>query len=129
MPRSRPLPVLLDHAGGPASAESTPSGGACATGIGNAGLASRNALRSALEAEGWTWRFAAASPRLEEMADLYRSLGHEVRLEPLGAGESIGAIDPVDDAGPTGAPLGPADCTGCDEARAAFRTIYTRRLK
>jgi len=30
---------------------------------------------------GWTQRFVGVGPRLEEMAQLYRGLGFEVRLE------------------------------------------------
>jgi hypothetical protein len=33
--------------------------------------------------EGWTRRFVANEPRLSEMVELYRSMGHEVHLEPL----------------------------------------------
>lgn len=36
-----------------------------------------------LEAQGWVRRFAAAEPRLSEVVDLYKSLGFEVRLEPV----------------------------------------------
>jgi hypothetical protein len=65
---------------------------------------------AALEAAGWMRRFAAAPPRLSEMVELYRTLGHEVHLEPLGQDEYG------------------ADCDDCAAARVAFRTIYTRRL-
>lgn len=37
----------------------------------------------ALAREGWTRRFVANEPRLSEMVELYRSMGHEVHLEPL----------------------------------------------
>jgi hypothetical protein len=33
--------------------------------------------------EGWTKRFVANEPRLSEAVELYRSMGHEVHLEPL----------------------------------------------
>jgi hypothetical protein len=33
--------------------------------------------------EGWTRRFVANEPRLSESVELYRSMGYEVRLEPL----------------------------------------------
>ncbi|HEX6135907.1 MAG TPA: hypothetical protein VFZ24_18180 [Longimicrobiales bacterium] len=63
-----------------------------------------------LERAGWTRRFAAAPPRLDEMIELYRSLGLEVRLEP---------VDPA---------TLDADCAGCFAAAAATRIIYTRGL-
>jgi hypothetical protein len=33
--------------------------------------------------EGWTKRFVADEPRLNEAVELYRSTGYEVHLEPL----------------------------------------------
>jgi len=33
--------------------------------------------------DGWTRRFLANEPRLSEAAELYRSTGYEVHLEPL----------------------------------------------
>jgi hypothetical protein len=33
--------------------------------------------------EGWTRRFVANKPRLSEVVELYRSMGHEVYLEPI----------------------------------------------
>jgi hypothetical protein len=33
--------------------------------------------------EGWTRRFVASEPRLNEALELYRSMGNEVHLEPL----------------------------------------------
>ena len=33
--------------------------------------------------EGWTRRFVANEPRLSEALELYRSMGHEVHVEPL----------------------------------------------
>ena len=36
-----------------------------------------------LQDEGWTRRFTALGRRLNEVAELYRELGFEVRLEPL----------------------------------------------
>lgn len=62
-----------------------------------------------LEAEGWERRFVAAPPRLEETVDLYRELGHEVRLER-----------------PTREELAEA-CDGCALALELFRVVYTRR--
>jgi hypothetical protein len=63
----------------------------------------------ALEADGWTRRFAAAPPRLEEMSRTYAEIGLAVLHEPLD--------DSLLDAG----------CTGCAPARATFRVIYTRK--
>jgi hypothetical protein len=57
---------------------------------------------------GWSRRFTAAPPRLQEMAELYRSFGLEVHLEPLAGTDFTG------------------DCAGCHAAAAAARTIYTR---
>ena len=65
--------------------------------------------------EGWTRRFVANEPRLSEAVELYRSMGHEVHLEPLQ----------------------PVDCDSADEksgeCRACFKgfedqykIIYTR---
>jgi hypothetical protein len=58
--------------------------------------------------DGWTRRFIAAPPRLGEMIELYRSLGLEVRDEPLDQRT-------VDD-----------ECTGCFTAAASSRIIFTR---
>ncbi len=38
--------------------------------------------RAQLEAEGWQRQFTADPTRLQEMVDLYESLGFEVCLEP-----------------------------------------------
>lgn len=61
-----------------------------------------------LERDGWTRRFVAAPPRLDEMVALYGSLGFDVRVEPLDAGE-------LDD-----------DCADCLTGEAP-RIVYTRR--
>ena len=68
--------------------------------------------------EGWTKQFVAKEPRLSEAVELYRSMGHEVHLEPLP----------------------PVDCDSADkeseECRACFKGvedqykfIYTRPTK
>jgi hypothetical protein len=36
-----------------------------------------------LAEDGWTRRFIVSEPRLSEAVELYRSMGHEVYLEPL----------------------------------------------
>lgn len=59
--------------------------------------------------EGWTRQFVAAEPRLSEAVELYRSLGLEVRLEPISSEGLQG------------------DCTVCMEAaQNQFWVIYTR---
>ena len=66
--------------------------------------------------QGWEKRFIAEEPRLTEMAELYRSLGLEVLLEPLPSKEEAEA------AGCEG-----EGCTVCFDAnRDRYRTIYTR---
>ena len=50
-------------------------------------------------------------PRLEEMSDLYRSLGYEVRLEPVERGEL------------------PPECGDCPAAMVLARVIYIRRVQ
>ncbi|HKK26526.1 MAG TPA: hypothetical protein VKB18_00420 [Gemmatimonadota bacterium] len=57
----------------------------------------------------WVKRFVAAPDRAGEAADLYRSLGHEVRLEPA-AEEDL-----------------PSGCGDCALALGLYRTLYTRR--
>jgi len=57
---------------------------------------------------GWIRRFTAAPPRLAEIRELYESLGHEVLLDPLVAGELA------------------TECQGCTLALSLFRVIYTR---
>lgn len=44
----------------------------------------------ALLAQGWVHRFVTSPDRANEMAELYASLGFEVRLEPIRP-ESLGA--------------------------------------
>lgn len=62
--------------------------------------------------EGWTKQFVAAEPRLSEAVELYRSLGLEVRLEPLSPAEEG------------------EECRSCLEAnRERFKVIYTRPAK
>ncbi|HKK09053.1 MAG TPA: hypothetical protein VKA44_09225 [Gemmatimonadota bacterium] len=57
----------------------------------------------------WVKRFVAEPARAREAADLYRGLGHDVRLEPASA-EDL-----------------PPDCGDCALARALYWTLYTRR--
>ena len=61
-----------------------------------------------LAGDGWTRRFIGGPPRLREMVELYRSLGHEVHTESLEDGD-------LEDR-----------CAGCALALSVFRVIYTR---
>ncbi len=67
----------------------------------------RPARDEVLARDGWTRRFTAAAPRIAEVRDLYDSLGLEVLLDPLQAGELA------------------QDCEGCLVALATFRVVYT----
>ena len=46
-------------------------------------MGERSKREDELIKEGWTKRFVANGPRLNEAVELYRSMGHEVLLEPL----------------------------------------------
>ncbi len=72
------------------------------------GLVPRGKSEAELIAEGWTRRFVGGPPRLQEMTELYQSLGYEVRLEPQEAKEFRD------------------ECEGCMLALMLFRVIYTR---
>lgn len=64
-----------------------------------------------LTARGWTRRFVAAPPRLQEVAELYAALGYEVRFEQVD-GEEL------------------ADqCPSCALAARLLRVVYTRPAK
>lgn len=67
------------------------------------------AVHRELAREGWERRFVGGPPRLEEIVELYESLGLEVRLEPLDPGELAD------------------ECAGCRLALALYRAVYTRR--
>jgi hypothetical protein len=58
--------------------------------------------------EGWTRRFVAAPPRLGEALALYESLGFDVHVEPVEAGDLAD------------------ECEECRLAAALFRVVYTR---
>ena len=61
-----------------------------------------------LEKEGWTKRSILDEPRLSEAVELYRSLGFEVRLEPVRPGNMKG-------------------CTSCLEyGTENYKVVYTR---
>jgi hypothetical protein len=77
---------------------------------GQTAVAAPSAQDRALEAEGWLRRFVGGPPRLAEQVELYRSLGMEVRTEPVPPEELAGT------------------CSGCALALQLFRIVYTRRL-
>jgi len=61
--------------------------------------------------EGWERQNTLDEPHLSEVAELYREIGFEVRIEPF---------DPDRESG----------CTECMKASAEkFQTIYIRRLR
>jgi hypothetical protein len=60
-------------------------------------------------AEGWERRFITDAMRARDLAALYRSLGYEVAVDPLGPGEM------------------PDGCETCSLAAFTFRMLYTRR--
>jgi hypothetical protein len=59
--------------------------------------------------QGWTRCFVAGPARLREYVELYRSLGFEVRLEPMPGDELV------------------EQCSDCALALTFFKVIYTRR--
>ncbi len=68
-------------------------------------------LRDRLLAEGWEERFSAAGARLEESAELYRSLGYEVRIEDFVESAAEGAC---------------TSCFGVAGAEGPVGVIFTR---
>jgi hypothetical protein len=70
---------------------------------------SQTEMRTELEKEGWTRQFTADEPRLSEAIEMYKSLGFEVRLEPVVPDESS------------------EECAACFEVLCNhYKTIYTR---
>jgi hypothetical protein len=69
-------------------------------------------LRERLRAEGWEERFSAAGARLEETAELYRSLGYEVRIEDVVESSAADAC---------------TSCFGVAGAEGPVGVIFTRR--
>ena len=59
--------------------------------------------------EGWTRRFVAGPARVREYVEFYRSLGLEVRLEPVPGDELA------------------EQCADCALALTFFKVIYIRR--
>lgn len=63
-----------------------------------------------LEKEGWIKRTTIGEPRLSEIVELYKSLGYEVRVEPV-------KLDELDE-----------DCKRCYENEAdEVKTVYVRK--
>lgn len=58
---------------------------------------------------GWTRRFVGSPPRLQEVVELYETLGQDVLLDDLSPMELA------------------AECDGCALALSLFRVVYTRR--
>ncbi len=64
-----------------------------------------------LKAEGWERRTTACEPRLSELAELYESLGFDVRREPFEAEEGYECLE----------------CYTAEPGR--YKIIYTRERK
>ena len=65
--------------------------------------------QEALSNSGWQRQATYDEPRLSEMADMYREIGFEVRLEPFNPDEEPG-------------------CSSCMAANPErYKTIYTRQ--
>lgn len=74
-------------------------------------LPQRTKSEEELIREGWTRRFIGGPPRLQEMVELYKSLGYEVWLEPQAPEEFRD------------------ECEDCTLALRFFRVVYTRKQK
>jgi len=65
-----------------------------------------------LEKEGWIKQTTIGEPRLSEIVELYKSLGYEVRLEPV-------KINDLDD-----------ECRRCYEGEInEVKTVYVKKRK
>ncbi|MBE0511991.1 hypothetical protein IBX38_02960 [Candidatus Bathyarchaeota archaeon] len=72
-------------------------------------MAERKKLR---DKEGWVKQTTIGEPRLSEIVELYRSLGYEVRLEPV-------KLDELDE-----------ECRRCYESEVdEVKTVYVRKKK
>ena len=68
--------------------------------------------------EGWTRRFVANEPRLSEMVELYRSMGHEVYLGPI----PLVDCDSADEES--------GECRACFKGfEDQYKIIYTRQKR
>jgi hypothetical protein len=75
-------------------------------------MAGRKGLRKELEKGGWIKQTTIGEPRLSEIVELYKSLGYEVRLEPV-------KLDELDE-----------ECRKCYELEEdKVRTVYIRKKK
>jgi len=76
-------------------------------------MAERKGLREKeLEKEGWVKQTTIGEPRLSEIVELYKSLGYEVRLEPV-------TLDELDE-----------ECRKCYEGEGdKVKTVYVRKKK
>ena len=76
-------------------------------------MAERKGLREKeLEKEGWIKQTTIGEPRLSEIVELYKSLGYEVRLEPV-------KLDGLDE-----------ECRKCYELEGdEVKTVYVRKKK
>jgi hypothetical protein len=74
-------------------------------------LPQRTKSEEELIREGWARRFVGGPPRLQEMVELYNSLGYEVWLEPQAPEEFRD------------------ECEDCTLALIFFRVVYTRKQK
>jgi hypothetical protein len=76
-------------------------------------MAERKGLREKkLEKEGWVKQTTIGEPRLSEIVELYKSLGYEVRLEPI-------VLEELD-----------KECRECYEREGEIekvKTVYVRR--
>ena len=65
-----------------------------------------------MKKEGWIKRTTIGEPRLSEIVELYKSLGYEVRLEPV-------KLDELDE-----------ECRKCYEIEGdKVKTVYVRKKK
>ena len=76
-------------------------------------MAERKGLRQKeLEKEGWVKQTTIGEPRLSEIVELYKSLGYEVRLEPV-------ELDELDE-----------ECRRCYEGEVdEVKTVYVRKKR
>ena len=71
-----------------------------------------DSMSEELEKEGWVKRTTIDEPRLSEITELYKSLGYEVRVEPV-------KLDELDE-----------ECRRCYQNQIdKIRTVYVRKRK
>jgi len=75
-------------------------------------MAERKGLKKKLKKGGWIKQTTIGEPRLSEIVELYKSLGYEVRLEPV-------KLDELDE-----------ECRKCYEDEVdKVKTVYVRKKK